>query len=203
MAKNEKRISISSLDKIMKENHSDTVSVEWYGVTVTIKKSLAFKEMLEFVNDVVMSCFQDKNGFMPEVVDFAIKSNILSRYANFSLPDKLEHRYEIIYCTDAVNFVCQYINNEQLNEIIASINKKISYLCNTNVMNIQKQMMELVSSFETMQQKTADMFNNLTPEDMTKIIGAIEGGKLSEEKLVEAYLQKTRPQETEKTEGEA
>lgn len=197
MAKNEKKISINSLDKIIKENYNNTTTAEWYGVEVTIKKNLAFKDVLEFVNDVVMSCFQDKGGFMPEVVDFAIKSNILSRYANFSLPDKLEHRYEIIYCTDAVEFVRQHINAEQLNEITASINKKISYLCNTNIMNIQKQIMELVSSFETMQKKTTDMFANFTPDDMTKILSAFEDGKFSEEKLVEAYLQKTRSPKTE------
>lgn len=197
MAKNEKKISINSLDKIIKENYNNTTTAEWYGVEVTIKKNLAFKDVLEFVNDVVMSCFQDKGGFMPEVVDFAIKSNILSRYANFSLPDKLVHRYEIIYCTDAVEFVRQHINAEQLNEITASINKKISYLCNTNIMNIQKQIMELVSSFETMQKKTTDMFANFTPDDMTKILSAFEDGKFSEEKLVEAYLQKTRSPKTE------
>ena len=197
MAKNEKKISINSLDKIIKENYNNTTTAEWYGVEVTIKKNLAFKDVLEFVNDVVMSCFQDKGGFVPEVVDFAIKSNILSRYANFSLPDKLEHRYEIIYCTDAVEFVRQHINAEQLNEITASINKKISYLCNTNIMNIQKQIMELVSSFETMQKKTTDMFANFTPDDMTKILSAFEDGKFSEEKLVEAYLQKTRSPKTE------
>lgn len=190
---NEKKISISTLDAIIKENYNNTVTAEWYGVEVTIKKTLSLNEVLEFVNDVVMSCFQDKRGFMPEVVDFAIKSNILSRYANYSLPDKLEHRYEIIYFTDAVEFVRQYINDNQLDEITASIYKKINYLCNSNVMEIQKQMMDLVSAFDTMQKKTADMFGNLTPEDITKVIGAFEDGKLSEEKLVEAYLQKTRP----------
>lgn len=191
MAKNEKKIPINSLDKIIKENYNNIITTVWCDVDVTIKKTLAFKDMLEFVNDVVMSCFQENGNFVPEVVDFAIKSNILSKYANFSLPDKLEHRYEIIYCTDAVKFVCQFINTEQLNEITASINKKISYLCNTNVMNIQKQIMELVSSFETMQQKTTDMFANLTPEDVTKVLSAFEDGKFSEEKLVEAYIQKT------------
>lgn len=191
MAKNEKKIPINSLDKIIKENYNNIIATVWCDVDVTIKRTLAFKDMLEFVNDVVMSCFQENGNFVPEVVDFAIKGNILSKYANFSLPDKLEHRYEIIYCTDAVKFVCQFINMEQLNEITASINKKISYLCNTNVMNIQKQIMELVSSFETMQQKTTDMFANLTPEDVTKVLSAFEDGKFSEEKLVEAYIQKT------------
>lgn len=193
MAKNEKKISIGSLDKVIKENFVNKTTAEWRGLEVTLKHNLSFTEVLEFVNDVVMSCFQEKSGFMPEVMDFAIKSNILSKYANFSLPDNLEHRYEIIYNSDAVDFVCQNINIQQLREITASIDRKISHLCNTNVMNIQKQMMELVSAFENMQQKTSDMFANFTPEDLTKIIGAIDEGGLSEEKIVRAYLEQTKP----------
>lgn len=197
MAKNEKKISIGSLDKVIKENFVNKTTAEWRGLEVTLKHNLSFTEVLEFVNDVVMSCFQEKSGFMPEVMDFAIKSNILSKYANFSLPDNLEHRYEIIYNSDAVDFVCQNINIQQLREITASIDRKISHLCNTNVMNIQKQMMELVSAFENMQQKTSDMFANFTPEDLTKIIGAIDEGGLNEEKIVRAYLEQTKPAESE------
>lgn len=197
MAKNEKKVSINSLDKVIKENFTNKASVEWHGLEVAIKHNLSFTEMLEFVNDVVMSCFQDDGDFVPEVMDFAIKSNILSKYANLSLPDKLEHRYEIIYNSDAVDFVCQNINMQQLREITASIDRKISYLCNTNVMNIQKQMMALVSAFEDMQQKTTDMFSNFTPDDLVKIMGAIDDGGLNEEKVVKAYLEQTKPTETE------
>lgn len=197
MAKNEKKISIGSLDKVIKENFVNKTTAEWCGLEVTLKHSLSFTEVLEFVNDVVMSCFHEKSGFMPEVMDFAIKSNILSKYANFSLPDNLEHRYEIIYNSDAVDFVCQNINIQQLREITASIDRKISHLCNTNVMNIQKQMMELVSAFENMQQKTSDMFANFTPDDLAKIVGAIDEGGLNEEKIVRAYLEQTKPAEPE------
>lgn len=197
MAKNEKKISIGSLDKVIKENFVNKTTAEWRGLEVTLKHSLSFTEVLEFVNDVVMSCFHEKSGFMPEVMDFAIKSNILSKYANFSLPDNLEHRYEIIYNSDAVDFVCQNINIQQLREITASIDRKISHLCNTNVMNIQKQMMELVSAFENMQQKTSDMFANFTPDDLAKIVGAIDEGGLNEEKIVRAYLEQTKPAEPE------
>lgn len=93
MAKSEKRISISVMDKIIKEHFENTTTEQWYGIEVQIKKTLSFTEMMEFVNDVVLSCFQEDGGFVPEVMDFAIRSNILSKYANFSLPDKLEHRY--------------------------------------------------------------------------------------------------------------
>lgn len=196
MAKNEKKVSISSLDNVVKEQRTEKIVDTWHDIEVTVKPSISFTETLEFANDVTMSCFSDENGFVPEVMDFAIKSNILSKYANFSLPDNLEHRHEIIYNTDAVQFVCQRINMEQLREITASIDRKIAYLCNSNIMGIQRQMTELIGAFEKMQQSTAEMFSNITPEDMIKVIGALDNGAFNEEKLASAYLAQTKPADT-------
>lgn len=193
MAKNEKRISINTLDKVMKEKFDNQTIDMWNDIEVVMKRNLSMTETLEFANDVVMSCFSDSNGFIPEVLDFAIKSNILTKYANFTLPDNLEHRHEIIYCSDAVSFVLQHINMEQLREITASIDRKIAYICNTNVMGIQKQMAELVGAFEKMQESTVNMFSSITPDDMTKIIRALDKGGFSEDKLVQAYLKHTTP----------
>lgn len=200
MAKNEKKISISTVDKIMKEQFNNASSAQWNGVEVKLKHSISFPEMLEFVNDVVMSCFQEDGGFMPEVMDFAIKSNILTRYANFSMPDNLEHRYEIIYKTDAVDFVCQNINSVQLNEIVTSINRKINHLCNSNAMSIQAKMNELIAAFENIQKQTAGVFENLNPDDIVKLAGAIGAGGVTEDKIVAAYLQQTKPAPAEQEE---
>lgn len=183
-----------SLDEILGGELIVTNAVEWRGVEFIIKQTLSIGEMLEFVNDVVTGCFQENGGFLPEVADFAIKLGILNKYTTLELPGELERCYEIVYCTDLVEFVSGYINTEQLGEITASINRKISYLCNTNVMNIRGQIMELLTSFETIQQRTTDMFQDLTPDDMKNVIGALENSRLSEEKLVEAYLNKTRKQ---------
>lgn len=195
--KRTKKVSIKSLDKVIDENFANVTTMEWHGLEISIKHSLSFTDMLEFVNDVVQSCFNEKNGFVPEVMDFAIKSSILSKYANFSLPDNLKHRYQIIYNSDAVDFVRQNIDTQQLREIVASIDRKISYLCNTNVMSIQKQVMELLSAFENIRQKTSDMFANFTPDDMTKIMGALDNGNFNVEKIVKAYLEQTKPAEQE------
>lgn len=193
MAKNEKRVSISKTDTIMKERFGNTTTEQWYDAEVKIKHSISFTEMLTFVNDVVMSCFQKDGGFMPEVLDFAIKSNILTKYANFSMPDNLEHRYEIIYNTDAVDFVCRYINMAQLNEIVASVNRKLDYMCNSNVAAIQRQLNKVVESFEDVQQQTAKLFDDISSEDIAKITNAISSGELSGDKIVEAYLNHTKP----------
>lgn len=190
MTKNDKRVSINTMDGIIKDRFENVVTVQWCDIDVKIKKNLSFTEMLEFVNDVVMSCFQEDGGFMPEVMDFAIKSNIMTKYANFSMPDNLEHRYEILYRTDAVDMVCGQINGAQLNEIISSINKKIEYMCNSNAMMIQNRMNALVSAFEDMQGKTEELFKGISADDISKIASAVADGSLNEEKIVEAYLNK-------------
>ena len=96
MAKSEKKISIASLDKVLKEQAVDIATEQWFGNEVKIKHTLSFSEMLAFVDDVVSSCFHTTGGYMPELQEFVVKSNILTRYANFNLPDNLEHRYALL-----------------------------------------------------------------------------------------------------------
>ena len=189
MAKTIKRVSITTLDKIAKETFNNNVETfEWYGTDIVIKHSIGLSDVLEFVNNVVESCFGESGNFIPEVMDFAIKGNILTKYANLTMPENLEHRYDLIYQTDIVDEVCKRINRAQLQEVISSISKKIDYLCSVNASVVQQKLNELVIAFEGMQKQTASLFDNVSNEDIEKLIGAVSGGSISEEKIVEAYM---------------
>lgn len=188
MAKGEKKVSISAVDNIIGERFLNIVTEQWYDVEVKMRRSLPFTEVLAFVDDVVQSCFQRNGAYVPEVLDFAIKSNIISKYTNVSMPDNLEHRYAILYNSDLVDFVCQHINMQQLQEMVNSINRKLAYMCDTNTVSVQNRLNDLISAFETMQEKTEAMFGDVTPDDMTRLVGAIGDGALTEEKIVEAYM---------------
>lgn len=189
MAKTIKRVSITTLDKIAKETFNNNVETfEWYGTDIVIKHSIGLSDVLEFVNNVVESCFGESENFIPEVMDFAIKGNILTKYANLTMPENLEHRYDLIYQTDIVDEVCKRINRAQLQEVISSISKKIDYLCSVNASVVQQKLNELVIAFEGMQKQTASLFDNVSNEDIEKLIGAVSGGSISEEKIVEAYM---------------
>lgn len=188
MAKGEKRVSINAVDNIIGERFVNITSEQWYDVEVKIRRNLPFTEMLTFVDDVVQSCFQKNGAYIPEVLDFAIKSNLISKYTNVSMPDNLEHRYAILYNSDLVDFVCKHINMQQFQEIVASINRKLSYMCNTNTVSVQNRLNDLISAFETMQEKTEAMFSNVTPDDITRLVGAVGDSALTEEKIVEAYM---------------
>lgn len=187
MAEEIKKISVNAFDKALNNFEQKVVTKRWLDNDLVIKNTLSLSEMLEFVNDVVSSCFQDESGYMPELKEFVIKCNILTKYANFRLPENLEHRYKLVYTTDAVSTVLDEVNKTQFDEILAAISDKIDYLCDSNVFEIEKQMQKVADSFEEMQAKAAELFAGISPEDVGKITKAFADGHFSEEKLVEAY----------------
>lgn len=186
MAKTEKKVSITLFDKIAKEHFKNEDIIQWHDAEVRVKRTLPLTEMLSFVDDVVGSCFHDKLGYMPEVKDFAIKSNILTRYTNFSMPNDLEHRYQMIYGTDAVDTVCAAIDTTQLQEIVNSINSKIRFLCDSKANLIQELINNVAEAMEELRDSAKDIFDSLSPDDLKALMGAITDHGLDEQKIVEA-----------------
>ena len=192
MAKADKKVSIALFDKIAKEQFQNEATIEWHDAQLRVKYALSLTDMLAFVDDVVGSCFHDKLGYMPEVKDFAIKTNILSRYANFSLPDNLEHRYQLVYMTDAVDAVCAAIDGTQLQEIVNSINSKIRFLCDSKATMIQERINDVLSTMEEMRDNTKSIFDGITQDDIKNLMGAISSSGLDEQKLVHAYIEQAK-----------
>lgn len=188
-----KKISINAFDKIVKDTYTPTTTVEWHGQEIIVKRNLSFKEMMEFVDSVTKTCFTlSTNTYMPEVKDFAVKSNILEKYANFALPNNLEHRYELIYSSDAVETVLNCVSHQQFNEIMASIDAKINNLAQSNIEAMNKQMNELYTAFANLQSQMEGLFSGVKTDDFNALISAFGNGGLNEDKLVEAYLAKTK-----------
>lgn len=192
MAKADKKVSIALFDKIAKEQFQNDATIEWHDAQLRVKYTLPLTDMLAFVDDVVGSCFHDKLGYMPEVKDFAIKSNILSRYANFTLPDNLEHRYQLVYATDAVDAVCAAIDGTQLQEIVDAINSKIRFLCDSKVTMIQERINDVLNTMEEMRDNTKSVFDGITQDDIKNLMGAITSSGLDEKKLVQAYIEQVK-----------
>jgi len=192
MAKADKKVSIALFDKIAKEQFQNEATIEWHDAQLREKYALSLTDMLAFVDDVVGSCFHDKLGYMPEVKDFAIKTNILSRYANFSLPDNLEHRYQLVYMTDAVDAVCAAIDGTQLQEIVNSINSKIRFLCDSKATMIQERINDVLSTMEEMRDNTKSIFDGITQDDLKNLMGAITSNGMDEQKLVQAYIEQAK-----------
>lgn len=126
---------------------------------------------------------------MPEIMDFAIKSNVLTRYANFTMPDNLEARYTMIYVSDAIHAVYSLIDADQINEILAAIDRKINFLCSGDIAYARNQLKSIVVKFDEMQDQFGEIFDGLSAEDLSNMFRATSNNSIDEVALVKAFME--------------
>lgn len=186
--KKTKRISVNAMDEIM-NGYEATEPVNWNGIEVTITKNLPLEDMLAFADSVVKSCFDQTTGaYMPEVKDFAIRINVMERYANFTLPSKAERQYDIVMRSGAYEMILNHINITQFYELMKAIDAKLQNAADANVQMVFRQFNDVVTSFEGLQEKVGALFAGVDSADIGKLMGAISNGSISEEKIVHAYM---------------
>lgn len=189
MAEKIKRISIDAFEKAIKSFYKPVELVEWNGITLAIRRHLGLSDIAKFVDVCTKACFNpDTEAYTPEAKDLAIRSCMVIWYTNLSLPSNLEKQYELIYHSGITDTISQHIDTVQFKAIIDAIDDKIDNLASANVELINKQMNELYTSFETIQKQMADMFDNISPEDIKGAVSALSNGAIDEEKLVKAYM---------------
>lgn len=183
-----KRISVNAVDEIM-SRYVNTETVQWNGLEVQITKSLSLEEMLEFADSVVKSCFDQETGaYLPEVKDFVIRCNVIERYSNFSMPGKIERKYDMAVRSGAYEMILNHIDSAQFFELMRAIETKLQNAADANVQMVFMKFNEVVSSFEVLQQKVDALFSGVDATDISKLMGAISESGISEEKVVQAYI---------------
>lgn len=190
-----KRISVNAMDEILKR-FENTETVQWNGLDVVITKTLSLEEMMAFADSVVKSCFDQTSGtYMPEIKDFAIRSNVMERYANFTLPSKVENQYDMVMRSGAFEMILNHVNHAQFNELMRAIEAKLQNSAEANVQMVFRKFDDVVTSFEGLQDKVGALFAGVDQADIGKLMSAISEHGVSEEKVVKAYMEQTKQAE--------
>ena len=188
------KISISALEKIMKETYEPVATIDFHGQPLTVRRTLPFQEMLVFVDGVVKSCFQQGSSeFIPEVKDFALLNNIVEYYSNVRLPDSLDRKYELLYQTDLIPVILDAVNPKQFNEMVMAINTKIKYLADSNAEKIAREFKALGDRFSELADKVSDIYSGVSKEDLQNIASAVANGRVDEEKIVHLVMEQQNP----------
>lgn len=171
MGKKEKRISVNSLESIM-SRQTVTVPLEGAdGVEMVIRRTLPLRDMLQFVADAVSACADSGNGtYAPEVIPFAIRANVLTFYANFTLPSSVEKQYELVYGTNAVEQVMRHINLVQYREIVDAVQSKIKHERSLMESTAVRQLNELTRSMQALSDKGSELFSGITQDDVNGMV---------------------------------
>lgn len=112
--------AIKSSDDIMKvwSPGDNTAEVIWNGKSVYVKRLLSFREVSQFINAVIDLCFDTEHEIaIPEAADFAIRLNVLMRYAGIIMDDDIEEQYRIVYESNLYESIIGVINSAQLDAI--------------------------------------------------------------------------------------
>lgn len=186
----EKRISINAFEKVMNDTYIPTETFIWNELEIVVKKTLTFKEMFEFVNDVVNTCFSEgENEHVPHVKEFMKRVCLVEKYTNLTLPKSTEKSYNLLYRTDVVEKILEHIDCVQYHEICNAIDEKINSTLKANIDAINRQIDQIFSSFNTLQEQMDAIFGNISQEDVTSLMKTLaENGGFDEKKIVDAYL---------------
>ena len=186
----EKKISVNEMDTILEQFFTEQeTTVDYYGAQITIKRRLDLRSMLEFASNVTESCFHENYGFMPEMMDFAIRSNLVSCYTNVRLPQNLEKQYDMLYRLDLVDLIYGTIDRQQFDELVASIRKKIDEKNNSNAQTIRQEMQRFMDLMNETFSGAEELFAGENAQDLQKAFQSIlEHKEVNEGEIAQAVL---------------
>lgn len=183
-----KKISINAFEKTIKENFENTVTKDWFGIPVTITKTISFEEVVSFVAEVADNCFLDDGRYIPEAMQALIDCGVVRHYTNISLPANLSSAYKLVMQSGIIDFIMSEINYSQYNNILLAIRDKVEYACESNTAEFNKAIEKMTVSMNEIQEVTKDLFSKISPDDVQKIMGMYGDERSIEERVVEEYI---------------
>lgn len=163
--------------------------VEWHGKHIKVKKTIPVADVVRLVDSVTKSMFIGENTYSPETVSFITKCQIIDAYTNVELPEDVNEGVYLVYETDLFDIVRDNASDTQLGDIMDAIDKRISYVLNTNIDVVERDLHNLEETLADMNSVFGDSISGITPEDMQKFVDFISGDGLDEKKLVEAIAE--------------
>ncbi len=120
---NGKKMSALEVMSIGMRGYKEEIDYNWHGKMIKVRYMLSRDEEIELVHNILTCCGHDVNdGYLiPEFIDLAIRSNIVSAYAQVELPDSIDKQHQLLYYSDLYDVVLKTANKRQIDNIINSV----------------------------------------------------------------------------------
>lgn len=187
----ENKISVTKLEQSLEDNIIVVSYKDMPDVAIEVKKTIGLSSMLEFVEEVVSAVMADGDtDYNPEFLEFLIKKNVLTRYANFTMPSNIEKQYVLVYGTPAYSQVIELINMEQLYDIRSSIVARINHNKASAQADIKIEMNRALSNLVEFVDQVQGYSKDFKDIDMGKFITKINSFEnIDEEKLIKSLAE--------------
>lgn len=119
------KVTASTLKRVAGVSGKQYKKVPWHSTTLTIKQTLTVKEYIDTIHSIIQSCMTPDETCAVELLDFAIRSNVISSYAFVDLPESLEDMFYIVYSSDLYETIYKNVNSNQVNSIKETVIRMI------------------------------------------------------------------------------
>ena len=200
MSKKKNKISVNTLEKYCDQLNLSPQEIQMpYGdgetLSFTVKPLLSMDESIRFIEDVVRECIMaDDMLIIPLARDFIVKRNLMTYYANFTMPESQSKTYDFVMAaTGIIAVILDNIDLEQFNMIRQSIEeRKMIAEQQSNVRQITENVSEFVS-------KMSGLFDGVDAEQMGNFVTSMgkmaQNTEISAQSLAGAFLESRNTKE--------
>lgn len=116
-----KMLSANDVKRIAGISGRQYKKVQWHSAEIIVRPFLTIDEYMEVVRQIMRDCKGPDGKIVLELIDFAIRMNVICAYAAVELPDNMRDLYYIIYTSDLYNTIISAVNKNQIEEIASAV----------------------------------------------------------------------------------
>lgn len=174
------KVSVNALEKYVKD-HTPEAAVYKLNtatgdpITYQVKPRLSLKECIEFVEDVVVEYVRAEDMMIiPVAKQFLINKNILTYYANFTMPQNESKAYDLVTgASGVVDEILKAIDTNQFNTIVSSINERIKFEQQKMIALQQSDVNEILVKVNQLMEQMSGVFNQVDGSQMAEFIAGM------------------------------
>lgn len=119
------KVTANTLKRVAGVSGKHYKKIQWHSTVLTVKQALTVKEYIDTIHSIIQSCMTPDETCAVELLDFAIRSNVISSFAFVELPESLEDMFYIVYMSDLYETICKNVSNNQIESIKETVIRMI------------------------------------------------------------------------------
>ena len=206
MPKKKNRISVNTLEKYCSQLNLVPQEIQMpYGdgeaLSFTVKPLLTMDESIRFIEDVVRECIMaDDMLIIPLARNFIVKKNLMTYYANFTMPESQSKTYDFVMASSGIiTVILDNIDLDQFNMLCQSIDERIAFEERKMIAEQEHNVRQITENVSEFVSKMSGLFDGVDADQMGNFVTSMgkmaQNTEISAQSLAGAFLESRNTKE--------
>ena len=206
MSKKKNRISVNTLEKYCSQLNLVPQEIQMpYGdgesLSFTVKPLLTMDESIRFIEDVVRECIMaDDMLIIPLARNFIVKKNLMTYYANFTMPESQSKTYDFVMASSGIiTVILDNIDLDQFNMLCQSIDERIAFEERKMIAEQEHNVRQITENVSEFVSKMSGLFDGVDADQMGNFVTSMgkmaQNTEISAQSLAGAFLESRNTKE--------